>query len=390
MKSAYNETWLQNLLLVKEVRHWYKNQLISVEQLASISVAYPTSFFHPNVIIRILLFLATLLALAGATGMLSLFVLSLTEGVETIISIFCILYGIASFVFLEAIFIGNAKHYKSGVTEALLYHAIGFTLGGIAGLTDFNQHVIIVSCLLGFSFNAFRYLDLISTAAAVLSFAYFVFFEMYEAGGIMQQIIPIVLMVLFVPLYLLLKSQKTKSANELWQDCLTLAEALSLLIIYAAGNYLVVRELSVSMMGMSVEVGQDIPFAFLFYLLTVAIPIVYIYFGIKNKDIVLIRVSLFALAFSVFTFKYYYSTGHPEITLTVAGTVLLTVTILLIRYLKTPQHGFTRESILSSKWANANLGAFVISQTMGGNQTVHTPDHGGGGSSTGGGSSDAF
>lgn len=391
MKSAYNETWLHHLQLIKDVKQWQKHDLVSREQLASIHAAHPVFFFHPNLIIRILLFMATLIALSGVTGLLSLFVLSLTDGLEQVISVFCILYGIGSFVFLEAIFIRNAKHYKSGVTEALLYHAIGFILGGIAGITDFNVHVIVVACVAIFSFSAFRYLDLVSSAATVGALAFFVFYELYEAGGMLQQIIPIVFIILFMPLYLWVKGQKNKKETELWQNCMILVEALLLLIIYAAGNYLVVRELSVNLMDMQILEGQDISFALLFYFLTVTIPVAYIYFGLKNKDIVLIRVSLFALAFSVFTFKYYYNTGHPEITLTLAGIVLLVTAILLFRYLKTPKQGYTRENILSDKLGNVNLEAFIISQTVGGNQPAgYTPETGAGGSSAGGGSTESF
>jgi uncharacterized membrane protein YgcG len=55
------------------------------------------------------------------------------------------------------------------------------------------------------------------------------------------------------------------------------------------------------------------------------------------------------------------------------------------------RHGFTGENILSSKWANLNVEAFVISQTMGGNQAeVAKTTAGGGGSFGGGGSSDSF
>jgi len=390
MKCAYNETWLSNLQLLKETKEWQKNKIISPEQQASITAAYPVAFFHPNLIIRILLFLASLIALSGVTGLLSLFVLSIANGTEQIISALCILYGIAAFFFLEAIFIRTARHYKSGVTEALVYHAVGFTLAGIAGITSGNTHVIVISCLALFSFTAFRYLDLVSTSAAILSLAFLIFYELFEQGGILRQIIPMVFIALFTPLYFFLKLQKEKRENERWHHCIMLAEALTLLIIYAAGNYLVVRELSVNLMDMQIIEGQNIPYAFLFYFLTVTIPVAYIYFGIKNKDIVLIRVSLVAIGFSVFTFKYYYSLGHPEITLTLAGAILILVTIQLLRYLKTPKRGYTRENILSSKWGSANLEALVVSQTMGGNHSAGASEHGGGGSSAGGGSSESF
>jgi len=74
-----------------------------------------------------------------------------------------------------------------------------------------------------------------------------------------------------------------------------------------------------------------------------------------------------------------------------AGTVLIGLAIALMRYLKTMRNGFTGDNLLSSKWANMNLEAFVISQTMGGNQTDATKaTTGGGGSFGGGGSSESF
>ena len=105
----------------------------------------------------------------------------------------------------------------------------------------------------------------------------------------------------------------------------------------------------------------------------------------------MLRVSLFVLAFSVFTFKYYYSLGHPEISLTIAGVFLLGVTILLLNYLKIMRGGFTRENILSDKWGSVNAEAFIISQTMGGNVVnADVKDMPGGGGFGGGGASTDF
>jgi hypothetical protein len=54
--------------------------------------------------------------------------------------------------------------------------------------------------------------------------------------------------------------------------------------------------------------------------------------------------------------------------------------------------GFTRENHLAEKWANLNLQAFVISQTLGGNQpgAGSQIETGGGGKFGGGGSTDSF
>jgi hypothetical protein len=388
MKSAYNATWLHNLHILKEVKQWRDQEMLSQEQVVAISQAYPSLFYHPNIIIRILLFVATLIALAGVTGLGALVVFN-TRSSEEHVFVVSLIYGIVSFVFLDRVFVHNAKHYKSGVTEALLYHALGYTLIGIAGMVDTDPLLMAALFFVVFSIAAFRYIDLIATACAFASLAFFIFYVLYEAGGYMQQIIPIAIIIFFTPLYFGVKKIKAGSAAHPWRPCLTLLEALSLMLIYAAGNYFVVRELSQELMGLVIEDGQDIPFAYVFYFLTVAIPVGYLYFGIKRKDLVLIRVSLVAVAFSVFTFKYYFSLGHPEISLTAAGAVLLTISLLLFRYLKTPKHGYTRENILREKWADMNIESFVIAQSLGGNTGTVT-ETGGGGDFGGGGSTDSF
>jgi hypothetical protein len=272
-----------------------------------------------------------------------------------------------------------------------MYHACGFTIGGFAGLIDFEILPTLIFSILILSFAAYRYLDLLTTVSAFLALAYLIFFLFYEFGGLFQQVIPFVFIVCFAPIYFYFKSLKTKESLSIWHNNILIVEALSLLMIYLAGNYLVVRELSVNLMNMTIGEGEDIPFAFLFYGFTILFPAAYLYFGVKNRDVVLLRVSLLVLAFSVFTFKYYYGFGHPEITLTLSGLILLGVSLFLFNYLKVMQGGYTRENILSEKWGNMNAEAFIISQTMGGNQVkVDESFQGQGGSFEGGGSSGSF
>jgi len=388
MKSAYNLLWVYNLAVIKEAKRWAKHSFITEDQLMLIDEAYKVPFYHPNIIIRLLLFVAALVALSGVTGLLTLMVI---EAGQKVISILCVLYGIGSFVALEKMFIAK-NHFKSGVTEAILYYSCGFIIGGVAGLVDFESiQLILLVCLLVFTFAAIRYLDLITTALAIASLAAIVFYNCFEAGGIFKQVIPFVFILIFSAIYFTTKNLQRQVKLNAWHYNLLIVETICLLLVYFSGNYLVVRELSVNLMDLSLEEGADIPFAYLFYFFTIIIPLNFLYFGIKQKDIVLLWMSLIVLAFSVFTFKYYYSLGHPEITLTVAGIILVGISILLMRYLKEMRAGFTRENLMASKWGTMNVEALLISQTMGGNQPGNiTTDTGGGGDSGGGGASTSF
>ena len=98
------------------------------------------------------------------------------------------------------------------------------------------------------------------------------------------------------------------------------------------------------------------------------------------------------MALSVATFKYYFLPGYTEVFLLIVGALSILLAIILIRYLKQIRNGFTSDNILSSAWADVHAEAFIISQTLGGNQTENTtkPEGGGGGSFGGGGSTDSF
>jgi hypothetical protein len=382
MSSAYHPTGLYHLAVTKETKRWFQQDLISREQFEIIRNTYPSKFYHPNFIIRILLFVATLLALSGVTGILGLIV---SDAGESTIFKCCFIYGILSFFVLDQFFIKQHHHYKSGVTEAILYHACAFTMIGMMDVFDFNVGISLAIALVVLAFSAWRYLDLLSTVLAIASLTGLIFYELYDAGDTLRQMIPFGIIVAFTPIYFLAKKIKVRGSLKAWQSNLVIVEGASLLLIYAAGNYFVVRQLSESMMNLYLEPGQDIPFAFLFYSLTVIIPVAYLFFGIKRKDIVLLRVSLIAIAFSVFTFKYYFSLGHPEITLTSAGAILIGISLYLMQYLKVIRYGFTRENHLPEKWASMNVEAIIISQTLGGNQVIEDQTSGGGGGDFGGG-----
>lgn len=388
-KSVYNQEWIYNLHVIKQAKLWMKHGLIQPDQFTAIKNLYKTPLFHPNRAIRILLFIATLIATSGMIGIVML----MFSGVgEMAIAIICMLSGAAAFWIMEHAFI-NKNHYKSGVTEGIAYMACGLVIVGVAMLGDFDVIIMIqVTCLLVFSIATFRYLDLMLTLAFMVTLSWMIFYHTYEAGGIFRSIIPFVFILIFSASYFLLQQINKHADLNLWSDNLLILEVCCLVLIYAAGNYLVVRELSVSMMDLLIEPGEDIPFAFLFYFFTIAIPVAYLWAGIQRKDTVLLRVGLVTLAFSVFTFKYYYSFGHPEITLILAGIISILVAVLLMRYLKDSRKGFTSKNLVTSAWANLNVEAFIISQTMGGNQPekVEAKEMGGGGRMGGGGASTSF
>jgi len=230
-----------------------------------------------------------------------------------------------------------------------------------------------------------RYADRLAALAAFGCLLWLFIYPMIDGAPLAQALLPFVLMHVSLVSYLAASrlGQRMEFAN--WTKPLTILEIASLVTFYLSGNYLIVRESTVSLLKMDISEGSNIPFALLFYSLTIGIPIAYVAIGLRKKDSILIRVGLLAGAFSAFTFRYYFSLGHPEVVLTLAGIILITVAIFVIRYLKTVRNGFTHERLLAKKFENLDAEMLVVSQTLGATPQQAAEGFKGGGGEFGGG-----
>jgi hypothetical protein len=278
-------------------------------------------------------------------------------------------------------------HFKSGVTEAGYYVGLAFIYFGVLWFDEYENITYACFGVLVFAFASIRYLDLLSIGASIFCFVLVLFLVFDTMLGIM----PFLIMAVFLALYFTSRRMQKNANLVLWENHFIVFDSLALLLIYLGGNYFVVREMSVEMMRLELNEGQDIPLAFVFYVLTFLVPVLYLVIGVMKREMMLIRVGVLTILLSVVTIKYYYSFGHPEITVTLAGGVLVFISLGLMKYLKISRKGFTREKLLSSKWEDSNLTAFIASQTLGGHQVSKTEKFAGkGGEFGGGGASGGF
>lgn len=387
---AFNTDEVQKLNIIDEAEKWQKAGIINDNQMESIQTQYFSKLYHPAFWLRIILFLATIIGIFSVIGLLLLTIFNSINDEEYFIRIGMTIIGVVSFVLLEAVAIRDKNHYKSGVTEALLYMGLTTFVLGVFGF-NLNEYFYTSLVLISGIIAAIRYLNLLGVVAALGAVAFFIFLAFYDLGGVFKAVIPFAFILIFGTGYFL--SQKFQKANNLplYKDNFIVLDSLLLILVYLGGNYFVVRELSVEMMNLQIADGEDIPFGILFHFTTVLIPMAYLYFGIKRKELLLMRVGLLLVFASVITFKFYYSTGHPEISLTLAGALILGLTIWTLNYLKTIKHGFTREKLLSDKWDNINAESVLISSTMGGNVAPEkSGTEFGGGEFGGGGAGSSF
>jgi hypothetical protein len=288
--------------------------------------------------------------------------------------------------------------YRAGVDECLLYSAIIFGYYVIETITHkyyyFGNDQLLLICIVAIPFfiaAIARYADRL-VALSLINCIYTIFFLLVlKLGDIAKLIVPFALMLLSVLIYVASKKQQKNEALVNYWKCFVVFEYVALFIFYLAGNYFVIRESSIQYFNLKLNPGEDIPLAFVFYIFTAIVPLLYVYYGLKNKDKTLLWTGLILVVAAALTFKNYFSLGHPEITLTIAGAIMINIAYLSIKALKTPKYGITfEEEPDEDNFLKSNIEAVMIAQDFGQHPQATPDTKFGGGDYGGAGSGGSF
>ena len=168
-------------------------------------------------------------------------------------------------------------------------------------------------------------------------------------------------MILAVLLYTVYAKVSKDKKLYYYKNPILVLQGFSLLLGYFSMNYLVVRELSVALLGVTIAEGQDIPFAFLFYGFTFLVPISYIVYSLYSKDKRMLIIGFLTFGFSIYTIRFYYHILPIEVALLLGGTLLFVVAYLAIRKLKDKETGITFKPARGSEIdVLTNLEALVV------------------------------
>lgn len=382
---AYNKTSLRNNDIRKQSTAAFENNLITADELQQIKEKYPVHFYTPNFFIRIGLFILTVIIVSFSFSLFSVIFMSSIENAMKGLLLFFSLLTYAALEFM----IEKNNHYKSGVDDALMWNSAGMFLASLMLIIDSGA---LTNCILTFLVSFYcsaRFADRIMSAVAFLSFLAILFFLFTDHLGISKAIIPFVLMAASAAVYLLMTRLEKKTNLKNYEHCFTVIIICSLLSFYAAGNYYVVREVNNVMFHLTND--GSLPFGWLFWILTVLIPILYIIRGVQKKDVIFLRIGVLLIAAMIFTIRYYYSILPIEIVMTLAGPVLLILSYVLINYLKQPKFGFTYSELNSAnKDEKSLIESLVIVETLGQQAKPADTTKFGGGSFGGGGAGGEF
>lgn len=386
---AYNNAWLNNLLLHAQAEQAHEEGCISTTEMDQIAAAYPVGFYTPNVFVRIGLFILTIVILVFGMGLISL--LFISAGSEKIFGGMFIFFGICIYCALELMV--SKQHYHSGVDDALLWASAACFIGGINGLTAVAAEINAVLVFFVSIFLFLRFINAVMATIATLAVLALLFFIMLRLGETGKAITPFVIMLAAALLYFFCNRLLRAGQWNHYKDGLAVATITALVAVYAAGNYFVVREASIEMFNLNLSGGQDIPFGWLFWLFTVLIPVFYIARGIQKKDAVLLRVGLLLVAAIVFTVRYYFHVMPAELAMLLGGLMFIVLAYALIRYLQQPRQGFTYKEQKDKNFMDKlQVESLVIAQTFSGPASPgsDTGTQFGGGSGGGGGATGEF
>lgn len=364
----YNKEWLDNMRMQEIAAKWIRKNLISLEQSKKINEQFVCGYKQTNFFVRTGLFLFTLLLVNSAAGLIMLFL----GGIDfkNFGVVFFILGGINYFILEQ--FVKEKKYFRNGIDDMLLYIALSYFITGISVMvfqdtasTSLNNVLIIAVLVLPvLVFSAIRFADAFVSLVAYCFLLLIIFILINKTGSIGKAVMPFVMMMISYLVYFFIV-KLNKIENKLyWRNCLNTVETSSLITLYAAGNYFVVRESSALLFDLSFDNGKDIPLSILFYVLTLAIPIAYMAMGIKNKDRIPLRTGIILAALAILTYQYYFHFIQAELVMIIAGILLIAISWLVIHKLKTPWKGITYLNTVDDL-TFIEAESLVIAQTFG-------------------------
>jgi len=331
----YNKSALDGIIIVEKARKWKKEILIDDAILSEIEGKYGHKLFMPNIFVRAGLFLLTILIASSSFGLISLF-----TGFDSGIEIKTILFAILCVFVLNQI-IKSRNIYKAGIDDALLYIGLSYILGAQFILLEpimvsfYDNMWLIALLFLPFLIAAsILYLDVLITLIA-LGCLIFIFFSLIlKTGNNGKSLLPFLTALLSGGICFAATKLSKREPLRFWAGNFLVLRIASWALIALSLNYFVVRELSIALLGNNLAEGENIPFAFFFYVTTALAPIIFLYLGWKNKDRWLFWLGMSFVIISSLTFKYYFSFGPIEFPLMISGVLAILIAMICLKFEK--------------------------------------------------------
>lgn len=385
---ASNSDRIQNHFLIEEMEKLVAMEIVPKEQLSQIIQNHLDTKTNSNILIRTGFFLLGNFLISSLFGVFALF-FAMIESQEV--------FGFLAFLAAVGCVFAAEYFYKQN------YFAFGFDDSIILSISlctcicigIFSESIpaTLFSALLVTVFCSARYVHVPSTFFSLISLIGYTGYLVVEENIITSAYLPILMFLVAIGLYFFQIQMSKSSSNFIYKNVFLTIKIFSLVLAYASLNYFVVRELSEILLGFHIDPNGKIPLAEFFYFATFAIPLFYIFIGLKQKDRIFLWLGFISLALGFPTIRYYYSILPLEVALILGGILLFVIVYFSIRMTREKTAGITFNEdknlnpmafeIVKNILVNANTHATITT-------TQESPMEFGGGGFSGGGSGGDF
>lgn len=387
----------RNAAVRNAARAWKKAGAIDEESLKAVEAAYPDDRKRVGPVFRVLLFLFTLLTVAGGFG----FVWALSNGFaneDKTIGPLLLIFG-GGLAFGADLLIHAMRRRQGGIEAALSLAAITCLLGFVAWVVleqvDLPEKlallVLALFAALILALAAWRWGYPLYAAASAVAFLWAI------AGFPGGRLAWIALPLLAAPfLSRFSESQRFPPAHRASWTAVLIVGLAALYLAFHLGSYQVGL---VEKMGMRWSQQRVIHPVFWWLAMagTALIPVAYLAVGIRTRKYPFLLAGLGTGIASVVTLVHYARLEPVWAVLIVTGALLIAAIFILRRYLESgpagERHGFTAaplfEDLAQQRWLEAGAAAVTLAPEA---RTLHEEPKfaGGGGEFGGGGSSSEF
>ncbi len=337
---AYNKTDLDHTFLVAEAENMKQSGFINAESFSKISKENIVLKTQDNLLIRICLFLLGSIVYGSICGVLTLF-MSGVDDFDKSFKIMVFVYALMGFVATEFFLVKEIKFFGKGLDDASILGTQLSLASGAALLTDGNYFIIGLVVAFASIFCYLRYLNIPSLIIGCFSCTYVLANFMLNYIKYGKSLLPFTFILFALLIYFGRKKIEQNIQKPYYAKGLILIKSFCLILFYAAGNYFVVRTLSFELREDYAIEDSEIAFSWFFWVFTFLVPIIYLVFGIKNRDKIMLWIGFFALGFSLYSFRVYHHVLPPEVALMLGGLLLFLVAYFAIKKLKNKEDGIT-------------------------------------------------
>jgi len=333
---VFDQQLLENTFLLDEAQKLNDQHFISKAELQQIKKELPVLKSNTNILLRIGFFILGTLLYSSLIGVIALFSVNAFDSHLSVIMFIYAALGIFGSEFLAK----QQYLFGYGLDDAFILGFQGFFCAALGVAFESPMMAFIALAFIGFA-ACVRYIHTLSVLVSLIGITGAVCYAVLELKLVHSSLLPFLLLIVSIILYSVYTKLIKDKTLYYYRNSILLLQGFSLLLGYLSVNYLVVRQLSESLLGLSIAEGQDIPFAFLFYGFTFAIPIFYIVYSLYSKDRLMLIVGFLTFGFSIFTIRFYYHVLPVEAALILGGFLLFAMAYLAIRKLKDKEAGLT-------------------------------------------------